>query len=157
MTEELDPRAALALAERSRERMAERAAAAPGWYTPLYGLGCGGMVAGGSLLAGDGLPRTLGSLLVAVSLLGIAFLYRHWQKTTGLSVNGYRAGATRRIALCLAAALVGLMLAGMLLNERGLAWAPVACGAAAALIAAFASAAWDRAWQRELRRESKAP
>ena len=152
MTEELDPRAALALAERTRERMAERAAAVPGWYAPLYGLGCGVLVAGGAMLAGEGLPRTLGSLLVAVSLLGVAFLYRHWQKTTGLSVNGYRAGATRWIAICLAAALVGLMLAGMLLSERGLVWAPVACGAAAALIAAFASAAWDRAWQAQIRR-----
>lgn len=152
MTEELDPKAALALARNARERVSARAADAPGWYGPLYGLGCGGLVAGAGYLAGDGLPRILGSLVFAASLLAIALLYHRWQQTTGLSVNGYRAGTTRVIAIGLAAALLGLMLVGMELSGRGLLWAPVACGAAAALIAAVASAAWDRAWQRQIRR-----
>lgn len=157
MTEEISTDEALALARAARERVAARAAAAPAWYAPLYGLCCGVLVGGGGLLASDGVLRTVGSLLVAMSLLGVAFLYRHWQQVTGLSVNGYRAGTTRWIAVGLAVALVALMLAGMVLVGRGLVWAPVACGVAAALIAAFGSAAWDRAWQRELASGSRAP
>jgi hypothetical protein len=146
MTEELDPRAALALAERTRENMAARAAT-PGWYAPLYGLGSGLLVAGG------GLPQPWGILLAAAGILLVALIYARWTQSSGLSVNGYRAGATRVIAVALVIALVGLMLFGLLLRERiGLVWAPVACGVLGALIAAFASAAWDKAWQAQIRR-----
>ncbi len=146
MTEELDPRAALDLAARTRDRMAERAAT-PVWYAPLYGLGCGLIVAGG------GLPQPWGMLLVVVGILSVALLYLRWTQLSGLSVNGYRAGATRVIAVGLAVAMVALMLAGLALRERlGLVWAPVFCGLVGALVAAFASAAWDKAWQEQIRR-----
>jgi hypothetical protein len=146
MTEELDPRAALALAERTREQMAARAAT-PAWYAPLYGLGCGLIVAGG------GLPQPWGMLLVTIGIVFVALLYMRWTHSSGLSVNGYRAGATRVIAIGLATAMVALMLAGLVLRaEMGMVWAPVLCGAVGALIAAFASAAWDKAWQAQIRR-----
>ena len=146
MTEELDPRAALALAERTRENMAQRAAT-PAWYAPLYGLGCGLIVAGG------GLPQPWGMLLVAGGILFVALLYLRWTQSSGLSVNGYRAGATRVIAVGLAVAMVALTLAGLALREKlGLVWAPIFCGVLGALIAALASAAWDKAWQAQIRR-----
>lgn len=146
MTEELDPGAALALAERTRERMAARAAT-PAWYAPLYGVGCGLLVAGG------GLPQPWGMLLVVVGLLLVMLLYLRWTQSSGLSVNGYRAGTTRVIAIGLVIALMALLLAGLALREQlGLVWAPVACGIVAALVAAFASAAWDKAWQAQIRR-----
>jgi len=146
MTEELDPREALALAERTRGRMLERAATPP-WYAPLYGLGCGLMVAGG------GLPQPLGLTLVALGLIGVALLYTRWTDRSGLSVNGYRAGTTRVIAIGLVIALVALLLGGLMLRERlGLAWAPLLCGAAGAVLAAFASTAWDKAWRAQIRR-----
>lgn len=146
MTEELDPRAALALAERTREQMAQRAAT-PAWYAPLYGVGCGVMVAGG------GLPQPGGGILVGLGTIFIALLYVRWTQRSGLAVNGYRAGATRVIAVGLAAALLALLLAGLALREAmGLVWAPVLCGVVAALVAAFASAAWDKAWQAQIRR-----
>lgn len=146
MTEELDPREALALAERTRERMAARATT-PAWYAPLYGLGCGLFVTGG------GLPQPLGMGLVAAGGLLVALLYMRWTQSSGLSVNGYRAGATRLIAIALVVALVALLLAGLALREElGLLWAPVACGLAGGLLAAFASAAWDRAWRAQIRR-----
>jgi hypothetical protein len=146
MTEELDPRSALALAERTRERMAARAAT-PAWYAPLYGLGCGLIIAGG------GLPQPWGILLVTVGIVSVALLYMRWTQSSGLSVNGYRAGATRVIAVGLAIAMVALMLAGLALRaQMGLVWAPVLCGAVGALVAAFASAAWDKAWQAQIRR-----
>ena len=146
MTEEFDPHAALALAERTRERMATRAAT-PAWYAPLYGLGCGLIVAGGVL------PQPWGMLLVAVGILSVALLYMRWTQSTGLSVNGYRAGATRVIAVALAFALIALLLAGLVLRERmGMIWAPVFSGVLGAFVAAFASAAWDRAWREQIRR-----
>ena len=88
MTEELDPRDALALAERTRDRMLERAATPP-WYAPLYGLGCGLIVAGG------GLPQPWGLSLVTFGILFVSLLYWRWTQSSGLSVNGYRAGTTR--------------------------------------------------------------
>lgn len=146
MTEELDPRAALALAERTREHMAERAAT-PFWYPPLYGIGCGLLVAGG------GMAQPWGMMLVVVGILLVGLLYLRWTQSSGLSVNGYRAGATRVIAVGLSIALIALLLAGLALREKmGMVWAPVFCGVAAALVAAFASAAWDRAWREEIRR-----
>ena len=146
MTEELDPRDALAMAERTRESMAQRAAT-PAWYAPLYGCGCGLIVAGG------GLPQPWGGLLVAIGIVSVALLYMRWTQSSGLSVNGYRAGTTRVIAVGLAIAMVALMLAGLVLRARlGLVWAPVLCGVLGALVAAFASAAWDKAWQAQIRR-----
>ncbi len=146
MTEELDPRAALAMAERTRERMAERAATPP-WYAPLYGIGCGLIVAGG------GLPQPWGMALVVAGLLFVLLLYLRWTQSSGLSVNGYRAGTTRVIAVGLAIAMVALLLAGLALREKlGLVWAPIFCGVVGALVAAFASAAWDKAWQAQIRR-----
>jgi 4-hydroxybenzoate polyprenyltransferase len=146
MTEELDPREALALADRTRQRMLERAAT-PGWYAPLYGVGCGLIVAGGAA------PQPWGMLLLVAGLVGVVLLYQRWTQSSGLSVNGYRAGATRVIAIGLAVALIVLMIAGLVVRETlGLIWAPFACGAAGALIAAFASAAWDRAWRAQIQR-----
>lgn len=146
MTNELDPRDALALAQQTRERMAARAGT-PGWYAPLYGLFCGMLVMGG------GLPQPMGISIVALAIVMLGLLYQRWTQISGLSVNGYRSGATRVIAIGLGIAMVGLMMAGLALRESlGLAWAPIACGAAGAVIAAFASAAWDRAWREDIRR-----
>jgi hypothetical protein len=145
MTSELDPAEALAMARGARERVAARAAASPGWYAPVYGLCCGGIVAGG------GLRQPLGILLIAFSTLAVVLLYRHWQNKTGLSVSGYRKGWTRVIALALVVMMVGLMLAGLgLRTEFGLAWAPLACGAVTAVFAAWGSIVWDYAWRAQM-------
>lgn len=145
MEEKFDPAEALALAKGARERVAARAAASPGWYAPIYGLCCGGIVAGG------GLKQPLGGVLVGVSLVAVGLLYRHWQNKTGLSVNGYRKGWTRVIAMALAVTMSGLMLAGLGLRVgMGLAWAPLACGAVAAIAAALGSALWERAWRAQM-------
>lgn len=145
MNQEITPADALSDIQTMRERVASRSATAA-WYAPLYGLACGGLVTSAAL------PQPWGALGTVVSLLAAAALYRHWQNKTGLSVNGYRKGRTRVIALALVAALVILMLAGLSLRTRfGIDWAPYACGAAAAIIAAFASAAWDRAWRAQMK------
>jgi hypothetical protein len=134
MTDELNPAEALALARGARERVAARAAASPGWYAPLYGLCCGAIVA-----------------VIAASLVAVALLYRRWSQLTGLSVSGYRKGWTRAIAIGLVVMLTGLMVAGLgLREEMGLAWAPFACGAVAAIFAGLGSALWDRAWRAQM-------
>lgn len=145
MTSELEPAEALALARGARERVAARAAASPGWYAPIYGLCCGGIVAGG------GMKQPLGIALIAVSTVLVCLLYRHWQNKSGLSVSGYRKGWTRVIALALVVMMVGLMLAGLgLRTQFGLAWAPLACGAVAAIFAAWGSILWDYAWRAQM-------
>ncbi|MEA3011626.1 MAG: hypothetical protein QOD42_171 [Sphingomonadales bacterium] len=144
MADELDPAEALALAKGARDRVAARAGT-PAWYAPLYGLCCGGLV------AGAGMKQPLGLAIIGVSLAAVLLLYRTWQQQSGLSVSGYRKGRTRTIALALAALLVMLALGGFELSTRfGILWAPYACGAAAALTGALASLAWDRAWLAEL-------
>lgn len=145
MEEQLNPAEAVALARGARERVAARAAASPGWYAPIYGLCCGAIVAGG------GMKQPLGIALIAVGTVSVCLLYRHWQDKTGLSVNGYRKGWTRVIALALVVMMIGLMLAGLALRtELGLAWAPFACGGVAAILAAWGSKLWDRAWRAQI-------
>lgn len=145
MDREMRPEEALASARAMRRRVAERAAT-PAYYGPLYGLGCAGLVAGAAL------PQPLGIIVVAISLLGVTALYRFWQDRTGLSVNGYRQGRTRTIALALAAALVSLIALGLVLRTAyGLAWAPFACGAIAFAVAWAGNQAWDRAWRAQMR------
>ena len=145
MEEQLSPAEAVALARGARERVAARALASPGWYAPIYGLCCGGIVAGG------GMKQPLGLALIAVSTVSVCLLYRHWQNKSGLSVSGYRKGWTRVIALALVAMMVGLMLAGLgLRQEFGLAWAPFACGGVTAIFAALGSILWDRAWRAQM-------
>jgi hypothetical protein len=122
-------------------------AGTPVWYAPLYGLMCG------LLVMGAGLPPPAGIAMVALAIVSLGLLYQRWTQLSGLSVNGYRPGATRTIAVGLTVALLALTLAGLAFRrEMGVAWAPVFCGIAAAFIAAFASAAWDRAWRDEIRR-----
>jgi hypothetical protein len=144
MPDEFDPTEALAMVRDARARIVARNPSPP-WYAPLYGLLCGGIVAGG------GLAQPFGLLLVGGSLLGLALLYRTWCDRAGISVNGYRAGRTRVIAILFAVLLVAMMLAGLALRiERGLGWAPLALGALTVPIAAFASLAWDKAWRADV-------
>lgn len=144
MEDQMDPAEALALAQGARERVAARAKSS-GWYAPPYGLCCGMIVAGG------GMEPPWGTLVIGVGTLAVALLYAYWRRKTGISVYGFRKGRTRTIALILAAALLGLVFAGLGLRlGLGLAWGPYVCGAAAAVIGALASAAWDRAWRAEL-------
>lgn len=145
MTSDLDPAEALALARSARERVAARAAASPGWYAPFYGLCCGGIVAGAAM------KQPLGLAVMAISLAAVGLLYRRWSQLTGLSVSGYRKGWTRTIAIALVVMLTGLIMAGVGLRaQMGLAWAPFACGAVAAVFAGLGSALWDRAWRAQM-------
>jgi hypothetical protein len=144
MSEQFDPDEALAVVRDARERLAANNAP-PSWYAPIYGVLCGGVVAGG------GLAQPFGILLVGVSIAGLGILYRTWSEAAGISLNGYRPGRTRTIAIGLAVLLVAMMLGGLVLRvEAGLGWAPLALGAVAMPIAALASSLWDRAWRDQV-------
>jgi hypothetical protein len=127
-----------------RQRIAARATT-PWWYPPLYGLGCGGMVASISL------PLPLIAPGVVACSLVIVAGYVVWSRSSGLSVNGYRRGRTLPITIAVVAAFVLLGLAAMLLRfQAGIGWAPLACGAVLAVVAGLGSAAWDRAWRADI-------
>ncbi len=145
MTSDMNhPDDALAQIRSARARIAERART-PWWYPPVYGTGVGGMVA--SLALPDHL--VLGGLATALALLLGA--YAAWRRTSGLSVTGFRPGATRRIAVTLGVAMVVAFAAAFALRDGATGgWAPIACGAVLGVVAARASAAWDRAWRAEL-------
>ena len=69
--DQIDPAEALAMARQARTRIVAHAYI-PGWYAPLYGLLCGGIVAGG------GLGQPLGIVMVGVCVALLGALYRTW-------------------------------------------------------------------------------
>ena len=144
MADPFDTTDALAMREAMRRRMAARAAT-PWWYPPLYGLGCGGMV------ASIALPTPLIAPGAVACALLLAAGYVVWSRTSGLSVSGYRRGRTLPVTIAVVAAFMLLALAAMLLRfEAGIGWAPLACGAVLAVVAGIGSAAWDRAWRADI-------
>lgn len=140
MSDDLGPDEALALTQATRARMVVRAASPP-WYAPLYGLCCGG------LIASLALPDWYAVAGAVASLLSAVLLYVVWSRRSGLSVNGYRRGRTRGATAALLFAY--LVACSVALTWRGTC-VPLAAGAALAIVAAFASRAWDRAWRADI-------
>jgi len=140
MNERLDPAQALAITRHARARMA-RHAGTPRWYAPLYGLGCGAMVAS---LAFRGPAQ---AVVGTAALMGIIALYSYWSRSSGLKVNGYRRGRTLPITIAvLVTAMLAIGIAAGTRDIPGYGWTPLVCGAVFGVISALASAAWDRRW-----------
>ncbi|MCU0647825.1 MAG: hypothetical protein MUF00_07500 [Gemmatimonadaceae bacterium] len=142
-----DAAGALDVARQARARIAARAAT-PWWYPPAYGVGVGGLVAGLAL------PDRWVPISAAACMLLLLGAYALWRRQSGLHVFGWRAGRTRTIAVGIgvATALAGALaiaLRDRYPDGRG----PLVCGVLLGLIAARASAAWDRAWRAELLEE----
>lgn len=144
MKDQLDPADAIAIREAARRNMVSRAKT-PWWYAPLYGLGCGGMI------ASIALPLAFIPLGVVACSMLILSGYMAWSHASGLSVNGYRRGRTLPVTIMLIIAFVLFGGAAAALRfAAGLGWAPLACGIAFAPVAGLASAAWDRAWRADI-------
>lgn len=144
MHQEIGPEDALALARDARARLAERAGSPP-WYAPGYGLSCGGLVASLAL------PGWYGVFGAACSLLLATALYLVWSRRSGLSVNGYRRGRTLPVTAGLLVAFgIAFAVAFAWRDVPGHGWVPVAAGTVLAVVAAFASRAWDRAWRADM-------
>jgi len=141
-----DPRDALALVRRTRAGLA-RYAAPPRWYAPLYGSGCGAMVAAQALDP----PWSLIGVVAAVAL--VAGIYGWWRRRSGIGVQGFRRGRTLPVTLAFGAVFVATYMAAVLLRHGyALRWPAVLGGVVVALAGAFASRKWDRIWVADMER-----
>ena len=137
--EQIDPAEALALAQQTRRRVAERGQA--WWYHVAYGVALAIMTTGlaspsPGVASAVGLAIIFGSMAVQRRRSGIGHI-RHGRRTRALAIA---AGAL------LAAGWVTVLLA----YERfGVAWAPLVGGPLLGLAAALASWMIDRAWRAE--------
>ena len=129
-----------------RESLADRVVQ-PWWYDALLGLLVAGFLASYSL-------RSTWATVVAIVVLGVAMrlMVALYTRLTGLWVNGFRAGPTRRAIrawIVLYAAVVGAAaIAEYLLDLRGaMAVGGVVVGVGLALISRW----WTRIYVAELR------
>lgn len=135
-------REALASVDAVRARMAGRARWSWGRHA-AFGATMGGLVASYALPVPQ-LFIGLGACMLATA----AIAWRD-RRRDGFFINGYRAGATRRIALTIAATTVLLLLLGMAFKAEWR-WAPLLAGVVAAGAATLGSVAWERAYRREM-------
>jgi hypothetical protein len=146
MTTETDEAtAALAAMQSSRERLAAAATCPPERHLVFAGL-LGGIV------ASQAAPSLI-AIVIEGLLIGCVGLVVAWdRKRTGMFINGYRAGRTRPLTFGLLAIALGAAVLGIWLKlDRGIWWAPLACGLFVAVAAYVASAVWQRIYVRELR------
>ncbi|HLY78090.1 MAG TPA: hypothetical protein VKQ70_01865 [Caulobacteraceae bacterium] len=137
--------AALAAMQESRERLAAAANCPPERHLAFAGLM-------GGLVAAQGAPDPFNLGLDGALLAGVALVIMWDRRRTGMFINGYRAGPTRRVTFAmLAFALSMLAFCDWLMFFRGVAWAPFVGGAVVAVVAYFASSIWQRIYLRELR------
>ena len=140
-----DPAEALAAAQRARSEAAVRGTDTP-WYAPVYGLGIG------TVIASLALPSPWLLLGLAAGLALLATNMAVWKHRAGLSVINFQGPRTTKVAVVWTVVYVLLALAGFEGRHRlGYDWAPLACGAVAAVLATLASRLWDRAWRAETR------
>lgn len=84
-------------------------------------------------------------------LLGVALILVWDRRRTGMFVNGYRAGKTRKVTFTLLALELSLYgLSAYLAMGQGLRWAPFALAVPAFALAYAGSKVWARVWKREI-------
>ncbi|MBE7218685.1 MAG: hypothetical protein INR64_09465 [Caulobacteraceae bacterium] len=143
-TEASDAADALAAMHASQTRLA-RAAACP----PERHLVFAAMMA--AYVACPAAPIVAMLAIDAALLVGVALVIRWDQRRTGMFVNAYRSGRTRRVMAVLLPCMLALYaLSYWLAKMRGITWAPLALAAPAALLAYLGSAWWQRVFVREL-------
>ena len=142
--QQLDPAEGLALAQSARTNLAELPLC-PKWYAPVFGAGTGGVIASLAL------DPPWSFVAMWACFLGIAIAYQVWSRRAGLRVNGYRQGRTRTVAVGLALTLWALIALTLWMKlELDWAWAPLAGGLVAAVVASVASRMWDAAWRAQI-------
>ena len=142
--QQVDPAEALALARSARSNLAELPLC-PKWYAPVFGAGTGGVIASLAL------DPPWSFVAMGACFLGIGVAYQTWSRRTGLRVHGYRRGRTRSVAVGLVLALWALIAVTLWMQlQLDLAWAPVAGGLVAAVVAAVGSRMWDAAWRAQI-------
>jgi hypothetical protein len=105
----------------------------------------------GGLVAIQAAPTTAILALEPLFLLAVVLIVRWDRKRTGMFINGYRNGRTRPVAFTMLGMTLALLALGIWLKDsRGLAWAPLACGAVAFVVAYLGSRWWQSVFRREL-------
>ena len=143
MTQDPNPHEALASIKAAREGLAQPIDYPIG-YDLLYGAICG------LLVAGQGLPQPWSFIVLPIALGGLAVLVMWWRKTYGWWVSGYSPKRARWAAIGLAVVLIGLMGVSIWGKTAGIAWAPLATGAAGFVAAIVGGRIWMAIWKREL-------
>lgn len=139
-----DPAEALASIRQSRSAVHARVSAGSWTYDIVYSL----LV--GTIVAGVALPL-VGFLIVdAVCCTALALLAIWWARRNGVWISGVSPRRARWVAIGLGFVFAGLILTALLLKlELGLAWAPLALGVLAAVLALAASRLWLRVYRAE--------
>ena len=145
--EHLDPAEALALVQRSRTAVVEKADEGSWPYDLCYA----GIAA--AMVAGWALPSPFPVLNIGLCCGLLALLSRSWAGKTGVFVNGATPKRARWVAFALAAT-VGVAMVGSLYlaRERGLWWTPLLL----AVVAFAAALGGSRLWRRVYRAETGA-
>jgi hypothetical protein len=144
MTDANDASEALAAMRRSRETLAALASCPPERHLAFAAIL-------GGLVAAQAASPALTLAIEAVLLVALGLVVIWDRRRTGMFINGYRAGRTRPLTFTLLAITVLLLVLGVWLKlDRGIAWAPLACGAVVAVTAFVMSMAWQRVYRREL-------
>lgn len=146
MTNDPDPKAALAAIKAAREGMATPTAYPIG-YDILYGAICS------LLVAGQGLPTPWSMLALVFALSGLALLVTSWRRRFKWWVSGYSPPRARWVAYAMGVLFLGLI--GMSLYGRlqGPDWLFLVSGAIGFVSAIIGSRIWMRVWRQELRED----
>lgn len=115
-----------------------------------YDLGYGG--ATGLMVGGQALPTIYSLACTAIGLAVIVVIVRKWTDRTGFWVNGYSPKNARWVAFGLAGVLIALMVGAVATRGNGPAWAPLAFGLAAGVLAIIGSRIWTRVYIAETSR-----
>ncbi len=143
MTQDPNPKEALA-AIRSARQGVPGDMKYPLSYDLLYGAACG------LLVAGQALPTLWSLVCLAISLAGFGWMIQAWRKRQGWWINGYSPPRARWVAIGLGVALVGLMGLSIWGKTAGVAWTPLATGAAGFIVGILGGRLWMHVWKREL-------
>ena len=139
-----DPAEALAAVRLGREQVLAACACPPSRHAAFAAV-MGGYV------ASPALPVVFRMATLALLLCSIAIIVRWDRRRTGMFVNGYRRGRTRKVTFAMLGVILPLYLLGSWLSDmRGLAWPSLVMGVVAAGLAYAGSLWWMRVFRREM-------
>lgn len=106
----------------------------------------------GILTASQALPTGWVLGVEAVIVLSVIAVVAWDRRRTGMFINGYRRGRTRKVTMAMLAVFLPLYTLGAFLKHfRGVDWAPVACGIVVTIAAYSLSRLWQRVFTAEMR------
>ena len=142
--EPVEPHEALAALRRSRRKVLDRTDCPPQWSAVFAGLLSG-------VVAAQALPTAWFYAVVGVVLLGVLVTALVMRARKGVFVNGWRAGATRGVAMAIFAVYMTIYTTTLWLKiELGVWFAPLIGAAVLFPLAWYGSRRWMQVYRREL-------